>query len=99
MLWDPRRDVKESETVTILRAARERIERGWCQGIGSIGHSFCALVALSTLFAPEDALDNEPLRLLRKAVGQERIIEWNDAPGRTKADVLEAFSRAIELAR
>ncbi len=37
--------------------------------------------------------------LIRRAVGEsESIVLWNDAPGRTKDEVLQAFSTAIESA-
>lgn len=36
--------------------------------------------------------------LLRQATGTGFVDEWNDAPERTYAEVMDAFSRAIELA-
>ena len=35
---------------------------------------------------------------LEKAVGINGIEHWNDMPGRTHAEVLAAFDRAIEIA-
>ncbi len=102
MLYDPKRwDVKESETVTILRAARERIERGWCQNEGmDADGNVCALVALGEQFTyGQDLFRSEPMRLLREAARSLCIPEWNDAPGRTKSDVLAAYDRAIAAAR
>ena len=34
-----------------------------------------------------------------KAIGTQLIPEWNDAPERTYAEVMEAFDKAIELAK
>jgi hypothetical protein len=37
-------------------------------------------------------------KVFGSAIGVEFIPDWNDAPGRTQAEVLQAFDRAIELA-
>jgi hypothetical protein len=36
---------------------------------------------------------------LRRSIGQSDIIAWNDSPGRTQAEVIAAFDKAIALAR
>jgi hypothetical protein len=43
---------------------------------------------------------DEALEYLARAISAdlEAIAAWNDAPGRTQADVLAAFDKAIELA-
>jgi hypothetical protein len=92
----------------ILRAARSRIavpER-WTQGVGArnsrnycVGNrsasavSWCALGAILR----ESESSSEPCRFLKEIVGPS-IGGWNDAPGRTHAEVLDAFDRAIALA-
>ena len=38
-------------------------------------------------------------KYLRQAIGGLEIPEWNDAPERTQADVLDAFDRAIRVAK
>ncbi len=101
MLYDKRWDVKESETVRVLRAARERIERGWCQGTGLDERgNVCALAALGGQFRDGQTMfADRAMRLLRDAIGGRCVPEWNDAPGRTKSDVLAAYDRAIAAAR
>lgn len=44
---------------------------------------------------------SDAMLILRDAIGlpgTNRIADWNDAPGRTQAEVLAAFDRAIALA-
>lgn len=41
----------------------------------------------------------DPLWPLGEAIGDASIVEWNDAPERTHAEVLAAFDRAIEIAK
>lgn len=68
---------------------------------------FCASGALNqaALGQPYYHASRMPVRLARarkffvEAIGQDSIPIWNDAPRRTKKDVLEAFDRAIELSK
>jgi hypothetical protein len=93
----------------VLRAARERIavpER-WTQGasartISGIGVDafdygavqWCAYGAIRV-----DGVHDHELQLFFRAIGaMDSIGTWNDAPGRTHAEVLDAFDRAIALA-
>jgi hypothetical protein len=84
-----------------LREARALIERGWCQGSSSRNNedgttSYCLLGALSTV--------NKRYHVYYTAKDHvEEILEvpipvWNDAPGRTQAEVLDLFDRAIAKA-
>jgi hypothetical protein len=63
----------------------------------------CALGALDlACFAPnyrEGSLEayREGVQLLRDATGAIAIPEWNDAPGRTKEEVVAAFRKAASL--
>ena len=81
-----------------LRFGRERVVRGWCQGEYQKNGNFCALGGIRG----DGVHDNsEPDRYLTKAGGFSShlwLIEWNDAPTRTKQDVLTLYDRAIELA-
>ena len=81
----------------LLIAARERVERGWSHGSGRSRDGVCSIVALS------DAADDLGLglevfldahMLLAGVVGG-CVSDWNDAPGRTKGEVLAVFDRAI----
>ncbi len=86
--------------IEALREGRKRIERGWCQRCSlSKAGEVCALGALGDQFgwimvtAATDAL--------QKAAGASclsTISRWNDSPGRTQADVLALYDRAIAMA-
>jgi hypothetical protein len=87
-----------------LREARALIERGWCQGDYVCGTSVCVYGAIqATLYGdPEDcsvtADEEEVVVLLKEATGSAALVQWNDCPGRTQAEVLAAFDKAIQLA-
>ena len=94
----------------ILIEARRVIESGWCtrasartdKGIPcewdeAKACSWCstgAVLHVASMFVPARVY---ALRFLREAIGQYSIVGWNDAPGRTKEEVLAGFDRAIEL--
>lgn len=48
-------------------------------------------------FTYQTALYVTARRALRTSVQSELLEEWNDTPGRTQAEVLAAFDRAIEM--
>jgi hypothetical protein len=91
-----------------LREARALIERGWTQGHfardedGYPEHEgspdavcWCAMGAMSAA----DPNDKYGLYgALSHAIGDEMVGMWNDRIGRTKAEVLAAFDKAIALA-
>ncbi len=100
--------------LSVLQAARERIatpER-WTQGKYARGVAgsetgwasptatcWCSLGALraSSPSNFDDALQADDF--LAEAIGNAEIADWNDDPARTHAEVLAAFTLAIELAR
>jgi hypothetical protein len=82
-----------SDVATKLREARKLIKRGWTQGEWHRNGCVCSLSALHKTRAPQVADET-----LRRVIGHRSIIAWNDAPGRTQAEVLAAFDKAIELA-
>lgn len=87
-----------SPVIEALREGRARVERGWCQHVGSIGDRFCAMVALRR---PCVAIVNAAAAYLCKAGGfqtNHEVVQWNDARWRTPADVLALYDKAIELA-
>lgn len=77
----------------------------WGQGMRCTRPSFetcCAAEALDAASEVSPAR-REAYRLLHQAVGLNHnvwgvLIDWNDAPERTHADVLGAFDKAIEAA-
>ena len=105
MLYDTRWDAqtKESELVEGLKRARAMIEDRWCpQGGSDDKGGVCAIVALGAGVGPENGLFEYGRHALHAAIPlplTASIPEWNDTPGRTQAEVISAFDRAIELAR
>lgn len=83
------------ETTKLLMAARERIERGWCQGAGRSREGVCAIVALADAAEPDDREAFTAAHLLMSRIVGGGLSDWNDAPGRTKEEILVAFDRAI----
>ena len=98
------------ELLKIYRKARELVEKGWhqgqfaadrqgreCSAFDDEAACFCAWGALRRSRA------NLGIRLpfgpllepLQGVIGDVEPTAWNDAPGRTKEEVLEAFDRAI----
>ena len=106
MLYDKRWDAKiapqESKTVKRLKRARERVAMKWCQKTGGkINGAVCALTAITHDISHGAFLLGEgrqEINLVERVIGSP-IIGWNDTPGRTQAEVVAAFDRAIELAR
>lgn len=86
--------------VEVLVAARGLIdtpEKWFGGGSGELREGqLCAWQAIDK--AASDRYSPLVLRFFRSAI-QSGIVDWNDAPGRTHAEVLAAFDRAIELAR
>jgi hypothetical protein len=99
-------------TKDILVEARDLIEKGWCQGDGARGATgkvvrpldpdavcFCAVGAIDRVCEGDDLLREEAWHRLRLGIfGDIRgpIVKWNDAPERTKPEVLAAFQKAID---
>jgi hypothetical protein len=98
--------------VDVLKAARAKIEQGWTQGAFALDRErgvvpvnspaavcWCSLGAIK--FADHDLYSDSYFaaeKILGRASGNANIIPWNDAPGRTQAEVLEVFDHAIALA-
>lgn len=89
----------------ILRAGKANIEaRGWCQGdqmaiFGPDGGPCC----VATAMPKGDAFANSLLAvdLFKEANGISPMVgigTWNDAPERTKEEVLAAYDKAITAA-
>lgn len=99
---------KASDALRILDDAKALIEKGWHQGYYARDEhgerrqptdehavAFCAIGAL------ERAGNDMPIaaealakQALRYAVPGQDVVGFNDAPGRTKAEVLEVFEAA-----
>lgn len=85
--------------VETLRAGRNIIDRlGWRQGPYNLGGGRrCAQDALIVVSAPDnDKIDASDALLAQAiALGVRSVVTWNDAPGRTKEDVLALYDKAI----
>lgn len=81
-----------------LRKARDYLSdpAHWCQGHYSRGDAYCVVGSLK-LREPHFWAHNKATSIFREVVGSS-LEDWNDAPGRTHAEVLAAFDRAIALA-
>ena len=86
-----------------LRAGRERIARGWCQGryatdahggYASTGAANAEAWCISgaVRFCASGVV---VVHALRKTLGSRQLAVWNDHPDRTQADVLDLFDRTI----
>jgi hypothetical protein len=90
-----------SAVADVLNGAADLIERdGWCQSryLLETGER-CADGAIAVAGNGHHGGVRSVARLaLRSAIGGESVVIWNDAPGRTKAEVVAALRAAAELA-
>jgi hypothetical protein len=97
MLYDRRKDLPVANR-TLLQAADIIRERGWCQHVlvDPLSGGFCAEAAI------RQAADGTPAKISLKSMPARALLEkrvetipiWNDAPGRTKEQVIEALEAA-----
>lgn len=104
---------EESETLRILKGARELIKTGWCQLKYEHHDHFCLMGALQKTAFDEtgpddlDAIYHPSYRAFEKALSAlcdavnvetpDRLTDWNDEGIRTKDEVVVAFDKAIEM--
>lgn len=95
--------------VKSLENGRARVEQGWIQGFmqqpifkveghwwnrkHTVTMGYCVLGSIQHERATFRAQD-----YFTRAIGGNNIAAWNDAKGRTKEEVLEAFDKAIAIA-
>ncbi len=101
-----------SAAAEVLREARKLVERGWTQdelalapdGLPVSPESenavcWCTYGALCRAYHQMPTIElAEAVVLVEVGAGTDDLIPWNDELGRTQAEVLDAFSKAIELA-
>ena len=89
----------ERTVAEVLNAAADLIEkRGWCQHLAfDPDGRHCALGAIWAQRCP-GPLEREAVAAVRRATGSPFVGEWNDAPQRTKEEVVEALRKAAALA-
>lgn len=90
-----------NQTQQDLQAARALIAKGWCQG-GPVkevngAECVCSLRAIQ-VSTPDFARNHAAYTALCQAISMPTVVGWNDAPERTKDEVLAAFDGAIALA-
>jgi len=99
-------------TIAILTNARAFIANGWCQGHSAYDADGCPINATSPravcfcIYGAFDAtgiiLEDSVIELFKETNGlpqNKPLSRWNDEPGRTQAEVLEAFDHAIAKAK
>lgn len=97
--------------VEILKAARARIEQGWCQRayaqdaegsyvstLSPDADSYCLSGALWATAGLDDKAVARCLVLLSEDGRACGVIAWNDQPERTKEEVLARYDQAIAKA-
>ncbi len=91
-------------TIDILR------HYGWCQGCSQNNGAVCLVEAIGRAVDYTQLFDlktfdgsvkrtksSKPARdLLLKTIGCDSLVKWNDSPGRTRKEVMEALYKAIE---
>jgi len=98
----------------LVQAKKLIEDRDWCQGAYSIGQNgknrkylyeifpndvkFCVVGALSQVQNTQCEANIHHIFCEANNLGTWTIIQWNDADGRTKEEVLTAFDRAIAVA-
>lgn len=95
------------DVVAVLVKAKERVAAGWRQGGATFhdvdnGGSVCAGQAMGIACQLRADQWAAAERFFLRAINREHkasIARWNDMPGRTQADVLDAFDAAIRLAK
>lgn len=96
------------DVVAVLQRAKERVAGGWSQtDINGVNGTWCAGMAIWKLSVEENGneMTTAAQRLFARSLPPSPhsspvcIFVWNDAPGRTQAEVLDAFDAAIRLAK
>jgi hypothetical protein len=78
------------DATKLLIEGRKRIEAGWSQYEFQNDRGAVCIEGAIRLPAYRDAVYR-----LQRAIGTRSLVSWNDAPGRTKEEVLAVFDRAI----
>lgn len=86
-------------TAEVLSEAADICERGWCQGKFVKDGCVCASEAIRIAGDSELALDTEAWPFFNRHIGADYVSEWNDAPGRTQAEVVAKLREAAALAK
>jgi hypothetical protein len=98
MPFDGSKYVTDSPVTQMLIAARQQVERGWCQHLMRQRGSACMIGSLAISdydqFVDAEALLLQAIRSL--GYRHSSVAAFNDDLGRTKDQVLRVFDLAIE---
>lgn len=104
MLHDPKWKLKHDAKQVLLDAAQYIEAHGWCQGAMKSGHRVCLFGAIREVNrCTYIEVEFEIVNMLRKAIGDDRdglndgsgtVASWNDAPLRTKQEVIDILRSA-----
>lgn len=85
----------------VLNGAADLIERdGWCQNTShGAGGTRCAVAAIRDARPLPVGVYTGALEWFERTLGCPSAALWNDAPGRTKTEVVAALRAAAERAR
>jgi hypothetical protein len=94
----------DKETRRVLSVAKGLVANGWIQGELYDDHgNYCVMGALYEAEATDRGFADALVSLcgaaavdcVNSGVGKHPIADWNDAPGRTQAEVVALFDRAL----
>lgn len=100
--------------VEVLTDARAKVQQGWNTGclardksgcqVDPLSPNACSWCAEGALWTPVETISqfNAAAEFIGEVVRElhhVRLVQFNDAPGRTQAEVLDLFTRAIERAK
>src|SRR5262245_15706208 len=102
--------IEEHQCVRDLRAARALLDspEKWVQNVSREDNRICARQAIQEATSSRDRLGTElrqsmAFDMFYKALGVPKkhlsIEQWNDVKGRTHAQVVDMFDRAIKIAK
>lgn len=95
MLQDPRWQIKHDARQILNDAAQYLETHGWCQGAMQYRNKVCLYGAINAANkCGYVEAEIEVNHMLRAVTGTFSIVGWNDAPGRTKQQVIKVLRAA-----
>lgn len=95
------------EAIRILEEAKVKLKKGWCQGAFALNewgetvssrspmaHRWCLMGAIESS-ANKAVSGSAVMTTVMEVTGIGGLARFNDAPGRTQAEVIEVLDRAI----
>lgn len=92
---------RDLNIIGLLRHSYGIIDKGWCQLAEKTqtpeGWQYCAFAALKKSSSNLGRVFRSRIIIEQQVLGGANLLRFNDAPGRTKEEVLEVFDRAIDF--